>query len=104
VQPIRNFSEANAALAPFAPQAGSLGRNYTLDRMRRLMDALGNPQDKYKVVHVAGTSGKTSTSYFMAALLGGAGQKVGLTVSPHIDEVNERVQINLVPLEETVNF
>jgi dihydrofolate synthase/folylpolyglutamate synthase len=102
VQSIRNFSEANAALAQFVPQAGSLGRNYTLDRMRRLMDALGNPQDKYKVVHVAGTSGKTSTSYFMAALLSGAGQKVGLTVSPHIDEVNERVQINLIPLEETV--
>jgi len=102
VLPIRNFSEANAVLATFVPPAGSLGHNYTLDRMRQLMDALGNPQDRYKVVHVAGTSGKTSTSYFMAALLGNSGQKVGLTVSPHIDEVNERVQINLQPLEEAI--
>jgi dihydrofolate synthase/folylpolyglutamate synthase len=75
-------------------------RNYTLDRMRQLMDSLGNPQDTYKVVHVAGTSGKTSTSYYMAALLTQTGAKVGLTVSPHIDEVNERVQLNLVPLPE----
>ncbi len=97
---IQNFSEANTALAEYVPPAGSQTANYTLDRMRQLMSALGNPQDTYKVVHVAGTSGKTSTSYYMAALLVAAGQKVGLTVSPHIDQVNERVQVNIVPLEE----
>ncbi len=64
------------------------------------MDYLGNPQNKYRVVHVAGTSGKTSTAYYMAALLAAAGQKTGLTISPHIDEINERVQINGQPLSE----
>jgi dihydrofolate synthase / folylpolyglutamate synthase len=73
---------------------------YTLDRMRGLMEYLGNPQDSFKVVHVAGTSGKTSTAYYAAALLGASGAKVGLNVSPHLIEVNERVQIDLVPLPE----
>jgi dihydrofolate synthase/folylpolyglutamate synthase len=49
---------------------------------------------------VAGTSGKTSTAYFSAAVLHSAGFSVGLTTSPHIDEVNERVQLDLVPLPE----
>jgi dihydrofolate synthase/folylpolyglutamate synthase len=70
--------------------------------MRQLMDFLGNPQDRYKVVHVAGTSGKTSTAYFAAAFLHAAGKKVGLTVSPHVDYLNERVQIGMVPLHEAV--
>jgi dihydrofolate synthase/folylpolyglutamate synthase len=99
---ITNFAEARTELAKFVPPPGMLRKSYQLDDMLRLMEQLGNPQDKYKVVHVAGTSGKTSTSYFSAALLQAAGQKVGLTVSPHIDEVNERVQINLTPLPETL--
>jgi dihydrofolate synthase/folylpolyglutamate synthase len=97
---LRNFNEAREVLARYVPPPGSLHKAYTLDRMRELMDKLGNPQDQYKVIHVAGTSGKTSTCYYMAGLLQAAGQKVGLTVSPHIDEVNERVQINLKPLPE----
>ena len=64
------------------------------------MDYLGNPQNQLKVIHVAGTSGKTSTSYYAAALLAATGKKVGLTVSPHIAEINERVQINLLPMPE----
>jgi len=65
------------------------------------MDYLGNPQEKLRIIHVAGTSGKTSTAYYVAALLQAPGTTVGLTVSPHVDEVNERVQINLEPLPET---
>jgi dihydrofolate synthase/folylpolyglutamate synthase len=64
------------------------------------MEFLGNPQNYLKIIHVAGTSGKTSTSYYAAALLKASGKKVGLTVSPHVDEINERVQIDLVPLPE----
>lgn len=97
---LKNFTEAREVLAGFVPAAGTLHKNYTLERMRELMHKLGNPQDSYKVIHVAGTSGKTSTCYYMASLLKAAGQKVGLTISPHIDEVNERVQINLEPLPE----
>jgi dihydrofolate synthase/folylpolyglutamate synthase len=64
------------------------------------MDLLGNPQNSYKVIHVAGTCGKSSTCYYLAALLAKTGKKIGLTVSPHVDQVNERVQINLNPLPE----
>lgn len=73
---------------------------YTLDNMRALMQFLGNPQNKLRVIHVAGTSGKTSISYYIAGLLHYAGYNVGLTVSPHIMAVNERVQIDLQPLAE----
>lgn len=100
MEEIRNFEEAKERLQAFVPAAGSLHRDYQLDRIRKLMDLLGNPQDTYKIVHVAGTSGKTSTSYYVAALLGATGKKVGLTVSPHVPEVNERVQVNMVPLPE----
>lgn len=98
---ISNFTEANEALAKFVPPPRSARGVYTLDRMRRLMDFLGNPQDKIRIIHVAGTSGKTSTSYFIASFLKELGYKVGLTVSPHITEVNERVQIDLSPLPES---
>ena len=97
---IKNLDEANAALAAFVPSNQSNGP-YKLDRMKQLMGFLGNPQEKFKSVHVAGTSGKTSTSYYAAALLIAAGYKVGLTVSPHVVDVRERVQINLDPLPET---
>jgi dihydrofolate synthase/folylpolyglutamate synthase len=94
---ITNFAEAHEALRRFYRK----DTTYTLDRMRALMDYLGNPQDDLKIIHVAGTSGKTSTAYYTAALLKAAGCKVGLTVSPHVDEVNERVQIDLTPMPET---
>jgi len=96
---IATFAAARNALTPYMARVSAPG-SYTLERQIRLMDYLGNPQDTFRVIHVAGTSGKTSTSYYAAALLQAAGFKVGLTVSPHVDEVNERVQINLVPLPE----
>jgi dihydrofolate synthase/folylpolyglutamate synthase len=73
-----------------------------LTRMQKLMDFLGNPEKKLKLLHVAGTSGKTSTSYFAAALLREAGLKVGLTVSPHVTDVRERAQIALQVLPKNI--
>lgn len=95
---IRSLAEATEALKAFYNQPGS--NTYTLDRMRELMAYLDNPQDKLRVVHVAGTSGKTSTVYYVSALLEVSGATVGLTVSPHVNEVNERLQINNAPLPE----
>ena len=60
---IRNLAEAEEILADYRPAVKEfLGKGITLDRMKPLMDVLGNPQDKLRVIHVAGTSGKTSTS------------------------------------------
>ena len=99
---IHNIQEANEALLPYVPLVAQLsGKDTTLSRIRPLMQLLGNPQDKLQVVHIAGTSGKTSTAYYLAALLTATGQTVGLTVSPHIDSVTERVQINGKPLSDT---
>lgn len=64
------------------------------------MKYLGDPQDQLKVIHIGGTSGKTSTAYYAAALLSKGGYKTGLTVSPHVDQLNERVQINGRPISE----
>lgn len=99
---ITNFKQANTELFKFVPLKGGITKVYTLDRIKKLLNYIDNPQDKYKTIHVAGTSGKTSTCYFIASLLKTQGKKVGLTVSPHIEEINERVQINLCPIKEQI--
>jgi dihydrofolate synthase/folylpolyglutamate synthase len=96
---LTSLADANKALEPFWPLHHKKHLN-TLDHVREFMDFLGHPEDKLKVIHVAGTSGKTSTAYYAAALLHAAGKKVGLTVSPHVADINERVQLNLKPLSE----
>lgn len=73
---------------------------YTTEHIQAFMDFLGEPQDQIPAIHIAGTSGKTSTAYYTAALLGKTGKKVGLMVSPHVDSITERVQINLNPISE----
>lgn len=80
--------------------SATTGRGITVDRMWPLLEKVGNPQEKLKVIHVAGTSGKTSTSYFIASLLAQTGKKVGLTVSPHILSITERLQVNGMPLDD----
>ncbi len=92
--------EVNEYLAGLMPETRSRRHAYTLDTMQRLMGALDNPQNSYRVIHVAGTSGKSSTCYYLSAMLEAAGQKVGLSVSPHVYEVGERVQIHTQPLPE----
>ena len=67
---IRNLKNANEVLARYVPRVREmLGRDITLERMTPLMKALGNPEKRLKIVHVAGTSGKTSTAYYVASLL-----------------------------------
>ncbi len=73
-----------------------------LDRMRVLLDLLGNPHDNFKSIQVTGTSGKGSTAYLTANLLTKAGYKTGLTVSPHLQSLNERVQINMETVSDEV--
>lgn len=97
---IKSFNDVKAALKPHVPPSRSMRKVYTLENMLKLMDFFGNPQESYKAIHIAGTSGKTSTAYYTAAMLTEAGKKVGLAVSPHVVEINDRTQINMVPLEE----
>lgn len=98
---LKTFADIDQALLGYIPAVkDTMGKGITLERMYPLMKAIGNPEKKLKIIHVAGTSGKTSTSYYITSLLVEAGQKVGLTVSPHVDSVAERVQINLQPIAE----
>ncbi|MBQ9108406.1 MAG: bifunctional folylpolyglutamate synthase/dihydrofolate synthase [Oscillospiraceae bacterium] len=66
----------------------------SLERIGRLTAALGNPQDKLRCVHVAGTNGKGSTATMTANILRQAGYKTGLFISPYILNFRERMQIN----------
>jgi dihydrofolate synthase/folylpolyglutamate synthase len=98
---IASLATAPGVLEAYWPSRTTLHR-MSLDYMYDLLGYLGNPQDSFRAVHIAGTSGKTSTAYYTAALLATTGKKVGLTVSPHVDFLNERVQVNMQPLPEAV--
>jgi dihydrofolate synthase / folylpolyglutamate synthase len=67
---------------------------FNLDRMRSLLRKLGNPQNKFRSIHIAGTKGKGSTCAMVAGMLSACGYKVGLYTSPHLVDLRERIQIN----------
>ncbi len=65
-----------------------------LERIKKLLDILGNPQDELKFIHIAGTNGKGSTCALLSSVLTDAGYKTGLFISPFIVDFRERIQIN----------
>lgn len=71
-----------------------------------MMTALGNPERKFKSIHVAGTNGKGSCSHFLASILQEAGYKVGLYTSPHLVDFRERIRIDgeMIPQSAVVDF
>ncbi len=69
-----------------------------LDRMRTLLRLLGNPEQKLRIVHVAGSKGKGSISAMLEAILRQAGYRTGLFTSPHLSQVEERIQIDGLPI------
>ena len=69
-----------------------------LERITKLLTALGNPQDYLEVIHIAGTNGKGSTSTIISIILSASGKKTGLYISPFVTEFNERIQINGQPI------
>jgi dihydrofolate synthase / folylpolyglutamate synthase len=70
------------------------GMRFGLDRMRRLLTALGSPQERFGAVHVVGTNGKSSTVRMTAAILRGHGLRVGAYLSPHLVSFTERVRVD----------
>lgn len=65
-----------------------------LERMRQLLSGLGDPHQRYPIVHVAGTKGKGSTSAMLASILSAAGYRTGLYTSPHLERIEERMTID----------
>jgi len=72
--------------------------DFNLDRMRALMAELGDPQNQYPIIHVAGTKGKGSVSALAASALTAAGYKTGLYTSPHLQDYVERIQVDKRPI------
>ena len=71
---------------------------FNLDRIFALLEELGNPHEKYPIIHVAGTKGKGSVSALCASALQAAGYKTGLYTSPHLLDYTERIRINGEPI------
>ncbi len=69
-----------------------------LDRVKMLLDLMGNPQDELRFIHVAGTNGKGSVCAILSSVLKASGYKTGLFTSPYITDFCERIQINNVPV------
>ena len=80
----------------------SFGSRPGLDRVRELLRRMGNPQDKLKFIHVAGTNGKGSTCAMLSAILKAEGYRTGLFISPYITDFRERIQIDNEPVSEEV--
>lgn len=69
-------------------------RTYRLDRMNALLSVIGNPQESYKTIHIAGSKGKGSTASYISCGLKALGYKTGLYLSPHVSDIRERFTID----------
>ncbi len=74
--------------------------NFGLDRMTRLLTLLGDPQQTFKGIHIAGTNGKGSTAALIESGLWAAGRSVGLYTSPHLVRFNERIRVNAIEISD----
>lgn len=77
------------------PQSGDA---YSLDRVFELLNALGNPQNKLAIIHVAGTKGKGSTTIYLESIIRACGYKTGCYTSPHLFSPRERISISGKPI------
>lgn len=91
-----NFSEVENYLYKSVREKIDIGYSagFALERVKYTLKLLGDPQERIKVIHIAGTSGKGSTATFISRFLSAHGFKTGLTLSPHLVDIRERVQIN----------
>jgi dihydrofolate synthase/folylpolyglutamate synthase len=85
---------------PMFHRIGAAALKPDLTNTLALCAALGNPQERFKTIHVAGTNGKGSTSHTLAAVLQTAGYKTGLFTSPHLKSFTERIRVSGQPVEE----
>ncbi len=91
---------------PMFSKQGASAIKKDLTNTYALCTTLGEPQEKFKSIHIAGTNGKGSTSHMLAAVFQEAGYKVGLYTSPHLVDFRERIRINgrLISKDWVVNF
>lgn len=85
---------------PMFSRVGSAAFKKDLTNTLKLCSYLGDPQKKFKSIHVAGTNGKGSVSHMLAAILQTAGYKTGLYTSPHLKDLRERIKVSGKMVEE----
>lgn len=85
---------------PMFSRLGAKAFNGDLTKTLQLCEALGNPQESFKSLHIAGTNGKGSTSHMLAAVMQTAGYITGLYTSPHLKDFRERIKVNGEMVEE----
>lgn len=83
---------------PMYSRDGAAAYKADLDNILQLCEILGNPQNTFKSIHIAGTNGKGSTSHMLAAILQTSGLKTGLYTSPHLFDFSERIRIDGTPV------
>ncbi len=91
---------------PMFTRVGASAFKADLTNTIELCNRMGNPQQRFKSIHVGGTNGKGSTSHMLAAILQVAGYKTGLYTSPHLRDFRERVRINgqMISEQTVVDF
>lgn len=91
---------------PMFQRIGAAAYKADLNNTLAICKLLGNPENKFKSIHVAGTNGKGSTSHMLASVLQSAGLRVGLYTSPHLKDFRERIKINgeMIPEKSVVDF
>src|SRR5687767_7391447 len=87
-----NFAESVKYLLSLGNEVSAM--KLGLDNIRKLLSALGDPQNNYKKVQVAGTNGKGSVCAFLDSICNDAGIDTGLYTSPHLVSITERIRIN----------
>jgi dihydrofolate synthase/folylpolyglutamate synthase len=85
---------------PVFQRDGNVAFKKELNNILALCESLGNPQNKFKSIHVAGTNGKGSVSHILSAALQKQGYKTGLYTSPHLKDFRERIRINGIEVTE----
>src|SRR3712207_9083478 len=96
-QPLASYAEVEAALLARWPETRL---EPSLDRIEALVELLGDPQRAYRVVHLTGTNGKTSTSRMVDDLLRARGLRTGRFTSPHVERMTERISLDGEPLDD----
>jgi dihydrofolate synthase/folylpolyglutamate synthase len=91
---------------PLFTRIGAAAYKKDITNTVALCNALDNPQNQFKTIHLAGTNGKGSTSHLLASILQENGLRVGLYTSPHLKDFRERIKINgeMIPKQEIVEF
>ena len=88
------IDQLNAMVPELHVKAGQPRRKFSLDEVRTLLGALGDPQRRFPAVLIAGTNGKGSTAATLGSILTEAGLRAGLYTSPHLEKPNERIRVN----------